>query len=345
MKALVLTDIKKLTYMDVEDPIPARNEVLIKVHACGICGSDVHGYDGSSGRRIPPIIMGHEASGEIASLGSDVADWKVGDRVTFDSTIYCNDCEFCRNGQVNLCSNRRVLGVSCAEYRQNGAFAEYVVVPQHILYRIPDEVSYEKACLVEPLSIAFHAVGLTPVDIDDTAVVVGSGMIGLLVIQTLRLAGCGNIIAVDIDPKRLEMAGNVGADFAINSQKEDVSKIVLGLTKNNGAQIAVDAVGINSSIDTALSLIKKGGHLTLVGNLASKVDFPLQYVVTRQIRAQGSCASSGEYGACLDMMAREAVQTDFLISRVEPLSEGQVWFDRLYEGDKDLLKVILKPGD
>ena len=206
MKALVLTEYKKFTYMDVKDPIPQKDEVLIKVHACGICGSDVHGYDGSSGRRIPPIIMGHEASGEIVSTGSEVRDWKVGERVTFDSTIYCGKCEFCRKGQINLCDNRRVLGVSCADYKQDGAFAEYLTVPQHILYRLPEGVSYEQASLVEPLSIAFHAVGITPIHINDTVAVVGCGMIGLLVIQSLRLAGCGDIIALDIDPKKLDLA-------------------------------------------------------------------------------------------------------------------------------------------
>ena len=343
MKALVLSENKKLDYIDVEDPVPQDSEVLIKVHACGICGSDVHGYDGSSGRRIPPIIMGHEASGEIVSLGSGVKDWKTGDRVTFDSTIYCNECDFCRKSQINLCNNRRVLGVSCADYRQNGAFADYLVVPQHILYRIPEKVSYEQACMVEPLSIAFHAVGLTDIEINETVVVVGSGMIGLLVIQTLRLAGCGNIVAVDIDQNRLEMAASVGADYLINSKNEDVVEKVLALTKGNGAKTSFDVVGNGASIGTALSVLKKGGHLTLIGNLSPQIDFPLQDVVTRQISVQGSCASSGEYGACLDMIARGAVNIDFMISKVAPLSEGQAWFDRLYQGEKELLKVILKP--
>ncbi len=345
MKALVLTEYKKLEYMDFEDPVPQVDEVLIKVRACGICGSDVHGYDGSSGRRIPPVIMGHEASGEIVSLGSQVKGWQIGDRVTFDSTIYCNDCDYCHQGQINLCDNRRVLGVSCAEYRQNGAFAEYLVVPQHILYRLPDKVSFEQACMVEPLSIAFHAASLTPIAINDSVVVVGSGMIGLLVIQTLRLAGCGDIIAVDIDAGRLEMAKSVGADYLINSKEEDPAERVLELTKGKGARLAFDVVGNKASTGTALSVLQKGGNLTLIGNLAQMIDFPLQNVVTRQVRVQGSCASSGEYGACLDMIARKAVNIDFMISKVAHLSEGQAWFDRLYQGDKDLLKVILKPSE
>ncbi|MBC7335058.1 MAG: alcohol dehydrogenase catalytic domain-containing protein, partial [Clostridia bacterium] len=158
MKALVLTAYKQLEIQDVPTPEPGAGEILVRVRACGICGSDVHGFDGSTGRRRPPIIMGHEASGVVAKIGDGVSRFRPGDRVTFDSTIYCGRCEFCRQGRINLCENRRVLGVSCAEYRQDGAFAEYVVVPEHIAYRLPDSVSFEQAALIEPLSVALHAV-------------------------------------------------------------------------------------------------------------------------------------------------------------------------------------------
>lgn len=142
MKALVLTAPGKLEYGDVPVEEPAKDEVLVEVRACGICGSDVHGMDGSTGRRRPPIIMGHEAAGTIVSRGRDVQGWAEGDRVTFDSTIYCGKCRFCRAGKINLCSHRRVLGVSCEDYRQHGAFAQFVAVPQHILYRLPAAVSF-----------------------------------------------------------------------------------------------------------------------------------------------------------------------------------------------------------
>src|SRR5450759_3350218 len=217
MKALVLEKYNELVYKDVPDPIIKRNEVLVRVKACGICGSDVHGLDGSTGRRIPPLIMGHEASGVIAQTGPAVAGWQVGDRVTFDSTIYCGHCYYCRRGLINLCDNRRVLGVSCEDYRQNGAFAEYVAVPQHILYRLPANLSFVQAALVEPVSIAFHGVSLAKIVLDDTAVVVGAGMVGLFVVQALRAAGCGQVIAVDVDRGRLELARKLGADIGLRS--------------------------------------------------------------------------------------------------------------------------------
>jgi len=343
MKALVLSEYKKLEYVDCQKPEIKADEVLIRVKACGICGSDVHGYDGRTGRRIPPIIMGHEASGEIAEVGIEVKDWKIGERVTFDSTIYCGKCDYCRRGLVNLCDNRRVLGVSCKEYRQNGAFAEFVAVPQHILYRLPGDVSFKQAALVEPLSIAFHAVNLTPIQLNDSAVVVGSGMIGLLIIQTLKISGVGKIIALDVKPRRLELAKKCGADYCINSNDISTSKEVVDLTNSKGVDIAFDVVGMAQSLAMALSSLRKGGNLTLVGNMMPEVSLPLQDVVTRQISIHGSCASNGEYAACLDFLARGSIDVDLILDAVAPLRDGVQWFEKLYSNKEDLLKVLLEP--
>lgn len=343
MKALVLQEYMKFEYTDIPEPSIAPDEVLIRVKACGICGSDVHGMDGSSGRRIPPIVMGHEASGIIEKIGAHVHDWKPGDRVTFDSTIYCGECHFCRKGMINLCDNRRVLGVSCEDYRQNGAFAEFVAVPQHILYRVPNEVSFEQAAMVEALSVAFHAVERTPISINDTAVVVGAGMIGLLIIQSLRLSGCGKIIAVDLEQTRLDMAKQLGADITLNSSQVDVPAEVFKLTDNRGADLAFEVVGIQTTLQMGIASLRKGGSITLVGNLHPKAEFQMQAVVTRQLTLYGSCASNGEYPACLDMIGRGQISVDSLISAVAPLSEGADWFQRLYDREPGLMKVILKP--
>lgn len=342
MKALVLSEYKKLNIQDIAIPSINDNEVLIKVHACGICGSDVHGYDGSTGRRIPPIVMGHEASGVIVETGKSVSNWKLGTRVTFDSTIYCMHCDYCHQGLYNLCDNRRVLGVSCADYRQNGAFAEFIAVPEHILYELPDSVSFEQATLVEPVGVAFHAVNLVKNTLNDSVVVVGAGIIGLLVIQTLRLAGYGKIIAVDLDEKRLKTALKLGADHVLLSNDQTSSK-VKELVGHHGADLAIDAVGISGTVATALACTRKGGSLLLIGNLDPKISFGLQEAVTRQILVQGSCASNGEYDACLDMIARGAITVDPFISKVAPLEEGPLWFEKLYNHEDDLLKVILKP--
>jgi L-iditol 2-dehydrogenase len=343
MKALLLEAYNQLVYKDVPEPQPGPDDVLIRVKACGICGSDVHGMDGSTGRRIPPLIMGHEAAGVIAEVGSKVAGFRPGERVTFDSTVYCGACFYCRRGEINLCDNRRVLGVACDEYRQNGAFAEYVVVPQHILYRIPQAVSFEHAAMVEPCAIALHAVGRTPIALNATALVVGAGTIGLLVVQALRASGCGKIIAIDIEPVKLDLARKLGADVILNSHETEAVAEIEKLTDHRGADVVIEVVGITSSVKTALACVRKGGAVTVIGNLSPTVKLPLQRLVACEITLSGSCASQGDYPAGLDMMARGAIDVQPLISAVAELVEGAAWFQRLYQKEQKLLKVILVP--
>lgn len=343
MQALVLTEYKHLEILSVPDPAPGAGEVLIAVKACGICGSDVHGMDGSTGRRRPPIVMGHEAAGTIAAVGPQVTKWRVGDRVTFDSTIYCGTCEHCRRGEVNLCNHRRVLGVSCEDYSQPGAFAEHVVVPERILYRLPDALSFEEAALIEPFTIAFHAVRRRAPQLNDSALIIGCGMIGLALLQTARLAGFGRIVAVDTASDRLAQAKALGADEVVNTSGGSGLDRLLEITGKRGFDHAFEAVGVAATIDLAVRAVRKGGCVTLVGNVSPTVPLPLQLVVTREISLLGSCASAGEYPACLDMMARGAISAKPLLSAVAPLTEGASWFNRLYAREAGLLKVILTP--
>jgi L-iditol 2-dehydrogenase len=343
MNALILTEYLHLEMTEMPEPAIGPDEVLVRVRACGICGSDVHGFDGSTGRRIPPLVMGHEAAGEVAAVGAEVTDLRLGDRVTFDSTIYCGKCFFCARGEVNLCEDRQVLGVSPGTYRRHGAFAELVAVPRRIVYRLPDSIAYDEAALIEAVSVAVHAVGLIPVECDDTAVIVGSGMIGLLAIQAAKLAGCGRTIAIDIDDGRLALAKQLGATDVVNSKSSDPVAAVREMTEGRGAPVVVECLGAGETVKTAIGCARKGAMVALVGNLAPKAELPLQDVVTRQIRLQGSCASSGEYPAVIDLMAKGAIRVAPLISAVAPLAEGAEWFQRLYRREKGLMKVILRP--
>jgi len=342
MKALVLESYKNLVYRDVPRPEYGSNDLLVKVKACGICGSDVHGFDGSTGRRIPPIIMGHEAAGIVENVGSEVKEFKIGDRITFDSTIYCGSCPFCLRGQVNLCDNREVLGVSCKEYKNNGAFAEYVSIPQHIAYNLPENVSFEEASMTEPASVAFHAVKHASINSNDNVVVVGCGTVGLLIIQVLNIVGCDKIIAVDIAEDRLKMAEKLGATHVF-ADIEVMSQEIGKLTGGVGADVAFEVVGINPTFKGAIMSLRKGGALVNVGNLSPQTDFPLQFVVTREISIQGSCASAGEYDECLDLIADKKLDVSSMINAVVPLEEGASWFNRLYKGEAGLIKVVLKP--
>jgi L-iditol 2-dehydrogenase len=343
MKALVLTQYNKLEIKEVPQPVLQPDEVLVRVKAAGICGSDVHGMDGSTGRRIPPIIMGHEASGIIESAGAEVSGWKPGDRVTFDSTIYRLDDWYTRKGLYNLSDNRMVLGVSCPDFRREGAFAGYVAVPQHILYRLPGNVSFEQAAMVEPVAVALHAVNLTTVSLNDTAVVGGSGMIALFVIQLLRLAGCSKIITFDPDTDRLDLALQLGATHAFPADDAFLADEIRKLTHGRGADIGFEVVGITPVLKNLIASVRKGAQITLVGNVSPEVSFPLQQVVTRQLKIQGSCAICGEYEPALDLISLGQIKVDPLISAVVPLEEGAGWFNRLYNREKGLMKVILKP--
>jgi L-iditol 2-dehydrogenase len=344
MKALVLKAYGQLEVQDVPPPRIGPRDVLVRVMACGICGSDVHGMDGSTGRRIPPIVMGHEAAGLVERVGAQVTSFAAGDRVTFDSTIYNPESFFSRRGQVNLCDDRRVLGVSCEDYRQDGAFAELVSVPSHILYSLPPGMTFEQAAMVEPVSIAVHARNLTRIEGGDTALVFGTGLIGLMMVQVLRHTAVARIVAVDVDDRRLALAADLGADHVLNSAATDVAAAVRALTGGRGADVAFEAVGLEATVRAAVLAVRKGGSVTLIGNLAKEVSLPLQAVVTRQIRLQGSCASSGEYPECLELIASGKVNVDRFISATAPLEEGPRWFDRLHRREPGLLKVLLKPN-
>ena len=345
MKALLLTAPSKLELVDFAAPEPGPDEVVLRIHACGICGSDIHGWDGSTGRRNPPLIMGHEAAGEVFAVGAGVREWRQGDRVTFDSTIYCGKCRFCQNGQVNLCENRRVVGVAPAEYRQHGAFAERVAVPARILYKLPDALPFEQAAMVEPVSIAVHAVQRVKITPGATAVVIGSGMIGLLVIQALKWAGATRVVAVDLADNRLALAKQLGATHAINSGTSDAAAEIQRLTDGLGADVAFEVVGFTPTLNLALSTLKRGGSCVLVGNLSPKTqDFPLQAVVTKEITITGSCASAGEYPLCLDLIAKGIINVQPMIETVAPLADGASWFSKLSAKDGGkYMKVILAP--
>jgi L-iditol 2-dehydrogenase len=265
--------------------------------------------------------------------------------VTFDSTIYNPSSFFSRRGQINLCDDRRVLGVSCEEYRCNGAFAEFVAVPQHILYELPRTMTFEQAAMIEPVSIAVHACRLTPLEDSDTAVVFGAGLIGLMTVQVLKEMAVKQIVAVDIDDGRLALARELGAAHVFNSStRPDLTGAIRAVTEGRGADVAFEAVGVESTVRAAVTSVRKGGAVTLIGNIARDVSLPLQDVVTRQVRLQGSCASSGEYPECLDLISSGKVNVDRFVSAQAPLEQGAEWFHRLYRREPGLMKVLLKPN-
>jgi L-iditol 2-dehydrogenase len=343
MNALVLSEYNHLEYLDRPQPVAGRGELLVRVAACGICGSDVHGFDGSSGRRIPPLVMGHEAAGMVAEVGPGVQRFAVGDRVTFDSTIYCGECPFCRRGEVNLCDRREVLGVSCGDYRRDGAFAEYVRVPERITYKLPDALPFEEAAMLEAVSVALHAVAVSDLRGGETALVIGAGMIGLLTLQAARAAGCSRVFIADVDPTRLALAKKLGATETLLMSGSELVRKCQDLTDGSGVDVVLEAVGRDETVQTAIDAVRKGGTVTLIGNVTPEVRLPLQKVVSRQLRLQGTAASCGEYPQAIEMITNGTVRVKPLITAVAPLSEGAEWFRRLYAHEPGLMKIVLSP--
>jgi L-iditol 2-dehydrogenase len=341
MKALLLSEYRSFELADLPVPTPEAGEVLVRVAACGICGSDVHGYDGSSGRRIPPIVMGHEAAGTIEYIGENVTGWSEGDRVTFDSTIYCGVCPPCLLGNINLCDHRQVLGVSCGDYRRVGAFAEFVAVPLRIVHKLPAKLSFEEAALLEAVAVALHAVSLVPITPGSTALVVGAGTIGLLLQQALRVSGCSQVLVADVNPTRLELSQELGASATCIAG--DLAQTVTQLTNGIGVNVAIEAVGNSETVNVAIDSVRKGGSVVLVGNISPQVTLPLQKIVTRQIRLQGSCASAGEFPKAIELLSSGAIRVKPLITAIAPLREGPRWFERLYVREPKLMKVVLTP--
>ncbi len=348
MKALLLTAPSTLAITDLETPEPDAGEVRVRIAACGICGSDVHGYTGSTGRRIPPLVMGHEAAGIIDAVGQNVSGQMIGQRVALDSTVFCGECEFCCYGKENLCTHRQVLGVSCDAYRRQGCFAEYAIVPEMCVYPLPDQMGFVAASLLEPLTIGLQAVRLGNAGpATRSAVVIGAGTIGLAIIVALKSYGVQRIAAVDLDASRLKEATEFGADAVFEADKTTAKQLAewgASSADTDGADLVLEAVGAAASVETAIHAVTRGGSVVLVGNVSPVVELPLQTVVTRQIRLQGSCASAGCYPEAIELAASGAVDLSRFVSRVAPLDDGVAWFERLHNREPGLLKVVLQPS-
>ena len=340
MQALVHTAPYKLELQEWDKPVCGPDDVLIRVQACAICGSDVKGYSGKTGRRQPPIIMGHEAAGVVEAVGAHVTEFAPGDRVGFDSTIYCRQCAYCLSGHFNLCSNRQVIGVSEGTYRRHGAMAEYVAVPHWIVVRLPDSLGYAQAALAETVSIGVHAANRTPLRLNATVVIVGAGAIGLVCLQALRLKGAGRIVVTDISPAKLALAQRLGADIALRADEPDLLSRLREATGPEGADAAIEAVGVQATVNTALAIARKGGSVTLVGNVAPRVEIDLQGVVGRELDVHGVCASNGEYADCVALIASGRMQVDPLVSEYARMEDGQAVFDRLYHGVEDNIRTV-----
>ncbi len=338
MKALVYNGPEDLSLTQVDDVTPRKGEVLIKVKATGICGSDVHGYLGKTGRRTPPMIMGHEFSGDILQLGEGVERFTVGDRVTVQPVIFCGKCNHCNQGLTNLCDSKRLYGVMDVD----GSMAEQICVAEKLVYELPDSVSYVQGAMSEPFAVAYSAVKRAGEVEGRNVLVVGAGTIGLLVLQIIKSRKPARVFVVDINDFRLDLARNMGADFVLNGKKNDVEESIRAETDGKGVDIAFEVVGISAAVQHAMSALSTNGTCIWIGNSEKMISLNMQEVVTRELNISGTYAyTHDEFGEAIDLLAEQNPDLDLMISKVVPLEQGPEMFEILARGTGELIKVIL----
>jgi len=315
------------------------NQVLVRVRAVGVCGSELHAYEGISRRRKPPLIMGHEFAGEVAEVRKEVKGIQESDRVVIEPIIRCGTCEQCISGRSNICINTRLIGL-----HTNGAFAEFVAVPVTNQYKIPDNISFEEASLVEPFSVGIHAVNLSSIKIGDYVAVVGDGVIGLTTLQAAKLAGAGRLIVIGHHDYRLNMARQLGADVVINSEREDPVNKITKLSDAKGVDVVVEAVGSRTAVQQSMAMVKKGGVVTLVGMLEKTMELEMLNVVTEEIEIKGSYGfTSRDFKSALDLISAGKLNARSLITHVFPLDHIKKGFEILAKREKGAIKVVIQP--
>ncbi len=340
MKALVYYGPRDLRYVEVETPKPKKGEVLVKVKAVAICGSDLSGYKGGSAMRVPPLIMGHEFSGEIAELGEDVTGMQIGDRVGVVTNLFCGTCQDCKDGLDNVCDNRYIIGTTMKAGSYNGAMADYVVAPAVKIMRLPDHVSFNECALVEPLSISLRATKHAGDLAGKTVAVFGTGPIGLMGVLCLKGFGAKRIIAIDLIDKRLKLAMDCGATDSINS-REDVLAITRKMTGGLGVDVVFDAAGVAATVNTGIEIARNGGKLIMVGMASPKIEIEYKHAVCKELKLLGSYMYTSEMREGLKMISDGMVDVKQMITSVLPMSEGPRIFSELVSGQTEEVKVIL----
>jgi L-iditol 2-dehydrogenase len=322
-------------------PTPGPGQVVIRVKAAGICGSDLHirAWDIKIPMR-PPMITGHEFSGVIDELGSGVEGWQVGERVTGEpSYSVCGVCPWCRTGAYNLCPERKVLG-----YWVDGAFAEYTVVPADRLHRLPENVGFHEGALVEPLACCVHGVlELTGIGAGELVVVSGPGAIGLLAMQVARTCGARIVVVgTEADAHRLDVARSLGADYAVEVGNGRPQDLVGELSDGVGADVVLECSGAPAAVDVGLDLVRRQGRYTQIGLFGRPVTVDWERIAYKELRVTGSFSQRWTaWRRALTLLERGAIRLKPLISDVLPLSAWEEGFRKAEE--REGLKVILEP--
>jgi len=332
---------KKIVLEDIMRPMPNKNELLIKVRTIGICGSDFEGYLGKTGRRISPMIMGHEFSGEIEKIGNN-SKFKKGDRVVIYPKLYCGKCNFCNRGLTNLCPNSEFLGV----LSKNGGMVDYITINEEYVFKVNKNIPFKEASLVEPLAVAYNAVNKIKIqDLQNSKylLIIGAGTIGLLILQLLKLKKVGNIIISDLHDCRLEKAKELRADFIINPKKNDFFEEIKKITKGNLVDYSFEAVGFSVSALQSLEILKPGGTAVWGGNAQKIIEINMQKIVTNEINIKGNYIYTKEdFSNSLKLVENRKINFESIISLEEKFENGVSAFKKLEQNKNgEIIKIVL----
>ncbi len=336
MKALVYHGPRDLRLEQVPVLMPKPGEVRLKIMATGICGSDVHGYLGITGRRLPPMIMGHEFAGTVDALGEGTGGGdgiEIGMRATVQPVIFCGRCGYCLAGETNLCAGRRIFGVMA----ENGSMAEYLCVPSKQVVPMPAGMSMAHGAMAEAAAVALGAVRRAGPLSGKDVFIVGAGPIGLLILQMAKAFGAGRIFVSDLDDNRLQVALKLGACKAVNPGRDDLSGEIPG-----GADVSFEAVGMAPAVAQAVALTKSGGTSVWVGNSQKIIDVDMQAIVTRKLSILGSYIyTHREFLDTVKLLSDGTINCDAIISHRYPLEKGVEVMADMAKNPGKYLKVLL----
>ncbi len=337
MRALVYLGPEQMEIQQWDVPQPKAGEVRVRSRYVGICGSDVHGFLGTTGRRTAPMVMGHEMSGEISAIGEGVTGLSVGDRVTVQPIFNCGHCTYCKQGLINICAEREFMGtMSC-----NGAFEDEFCVRAENICKLPDNISFEVGALIEPFAVGYRAVKQAmPVE-GKTVMICGAGTIGLMVLKVCKLLGAGKIVMIDLSEDRLELARRHGADITINGRADiDAELKTYGI--RDTIDIAIEAVGATPTVQQSVTYVKNHGQVVWVGNAAPMVTLNMQSVVTREVNIQGTYVYTDEdFKTCIKLLSEQPQDFTGIISEVVALEQATDEFRELSKGAGKKIKVLV----
>jgi threonine dehydrogenase-like Zn-dependent dehydrogenase len=339
MRAALIQKPMSIVFTDVDEPqITKANELKIKVKVTGICGSEIHAYQGTHPYRVPPVVSGHEFAGEVVARGPNATKYNIGDRVTVEPQYGCGECSFCRNGQYNICNNKVVLGSN----KWSGSFGEYVVAPEEAVIPLPDSITYEQGALIEPLAVGLHIVRKSKLEIGQTVAIIGAGTIGLSILISAKMAGAQNIIVSDIVDYNLQVAKQLGATYCINSSSEETVKRYNDYSANTGIDVVFVAVDAISAFQTALDIVSPKGTIGVLAPPRNAQGCDMLDITMKELCVVGTYMyTRREFEMIRDKIADRTIDVTPLISRIMPIEDAAEAMEIAVKKSENIIKILM----